>query len=147
MRKLLKLVLVAIFAVIGLIVLGSIVGTPASQTPSTPAPASQTSVPAPAQAEQPSAPTPEAKQPAPPTSAEIEHAEQQVGAALQDPFKRRLMECMGVNPWETKPVGWTAPTNEECARVIQHLEPGITPQDLETQVQQLAKARNDSSQP
>lgn len=51
----------------------------------------------------------------PNNSSSLEHAEQQVAHAMQDPSKMRLMECMGVNPWKVKAVGWTPPTKQECA--------------------------------
>jgi hypothetical protein len=51
----------------------------------------------------------------------VEHAEQQVADALQDPSKVRFMECIGVNPWKVKPAGWTPPTEQECAALKQKL--------------------------
>lgn len=52
----------------------------------------------------------------------VEHAERQVADALQDPSKVRLMECIGVNPWQVKPAGWTPPTEQECAALKQKLD-------------------------
>lgn len=51
----------------------------------------------------------------------IKQAAKQVEAAMQDPRKVRLMECMGVNPWQKKPTGWTPPTEEECNQLKQTL--------------------------
>lgn len=48
-------------------------------------------------------------------TAALQRSEQGLSKALQDPSKVRLLECMGVNPWNVKPVGWTPPTKEECA--------------------------------
>ncbi len=41
---------------------------------------------------------------------------------MKDPRKLRLMECNGINPWETKPVGWTSPTKSECVELDRVLE-------------------------
>ncbi|AYH43046.1 hypothetical protein CDA09_23060 [Azoarcus sp. DN11] len=51
----------------------------------------------------------------------VERAAKQVEAAMQDPRKVRLMECMGVNPWKEKPAGWTPPTEGECNQLKQVL--------------------------
>ena len=51
----------------------------------------------------------------------VERAAKQVEAAMQDPRKVRLMECMGVNPCKEKPAGWTSPTEEECNQLKQVL--------------------------
>lgn len=51
----------------------------------------------------------------------LKHARQQIANAMQDPSKTRLMECIGVNPWQVKPAGWTPPTKEECAALEQKL--------------------------
>jgi hypothetical protein len=51
----------------------------------------------------------------------VEHAKQEISAAMQDPSKVRLMECVGVNTWEVKPAGWVPPTKEECALLQQKL--------------------------
>jgi hypothetical protein len=48
-------------------------------------------------------------------AAATEHAEEQVQSSLQNPNNQRRMECIGVNPWKTKPNGWTPPTVKECA--------------------------------
>jgi hypothetical protein len=48
---------------------------------------------------------------------QIEQAINQLENAMKDPRKIRLLECEGINPWETKPVGWTPPTKKECAEL------------------------------
>lgn len=57
-----------------------------------------------------------------PTRAEApERAQREIGTAMQDPRKVRLMECIGVNPWKVKPDGWISPTVEECDQLKQVL--------------------------
>lgn len=51
----------------------------------------------------------------------VARAKKQMEAAMQDPRKVRLMECIGVNPWKVKPVGWAPPSEEECDRLKQVL--------------------------
>jgi hypothetical protein len=46
--------------------------------------------------------------------ATLEDAEQNLANVMQDPSKVRMIECIGVNPWQVKPAGWTPPTKEEC---------------------------------
>jgi uncharacterized membrane protein YvbJ len=53
---------------------------------------------------------------------QIKHALQQLENAMKDPRKVRLLECEGINPWETKPDGWTPPTKSECAELNKVLE-------------------------
>jgi hypothetical protein len=45
---------------------------------------------------------------------DIEKAQSELSTALNDPNKRRLMECIGVKVWAHPPAGWTAPTQKEC---------------------------------
>jgi hypothetical protein len=76
----------------------------------------------------------------------LNHAKQEVANAMQDPSKVRLMECIGVNPWEVKPAGWTPPTKEECTALEQKLgvaadgrtatAPPATPSEEDNSVQQ-----------
>jgi hypothetical protein len=44
-------------------------------------------------------------------------AEKQIEKAMKDPRKIRLLECEGINPWQTKPDGWTPPSSEECTEI------------------------------
>lgn len=52
----------------------------------------------------------------------IENAKKQLAEAMKDPRKVRLMECMGINPWQVKPTGWTSPTDTECNQLKKVLD-------------------------
>lgn len=51
----------------------------------------------------------------------LERGARKLEVALQDPRKARLMECIGVNPWEVRPADWTPPTEVECDQLKQVL--------------------------
>ncbi|WP_426369877.1 hypothetical protein [Pseudocolwellia sp. HL-MZ7] len=53
---------------------------------------------------------------------QVQKALQQLDNAMKDPRKIRLLECEGINPWKTKPNGWTKPTKNECAELNKILE-------------------------
>jgi hypothetical protein len=48
---------------------------------------------------------------------QVQNALQQLDNAMKDPEKIRLLECEGIDPWKTKPNGWTPPTKNECAEL------------------------------
>jgi len=45
---------------------------------------------------------------------EFEKSKLNFAKAMEDPDKRRLMECIGVEVYKTKPYGWTPPSTQEC---------------------------------
>ena len=55
-------------------------------------------------------------------AAALARGARQIEAAMQDPDKMRLMECIGINPWKEKPTGWTPPTTGECNAVKRKLD-------------------------
>ena len=51
----------------------------------------------------------------------LDRLKNHLAEAMKDPRKVRYMECLGVNPWNEKPEGWTAPTEYECDQLKQVL--------------------------
>ena len=49
--------------------------------------------------------------------ADLNKALNQLENAMKDPRKVRLLECEGINPWDTKPANWTPPTKSECEKL------------------------------
>lgn len=49
--------------------------------------------------------------------ADLNKALNQLENAMKDPKKVRLLECEGINPWETKPENWAPPTKVECEQL------------------------------
>lgn len=50
-------------------------------------------------------------------SDQLQHAKNQIEEAMKDPRKVRYLECQGINPWESKPNGWSPPSKKECAEL------------------------------
>jgi hypothetical protein len=63
-------------------------------------------------------------------SAAERRAELEVSAAKQNPAEVRLMECIGVNPWQIKPKDWVPPTEEECVALKQKLGMAADPSQI-----------------
>jgi hypothetical protein len=73
---------------------------------------------------------------------QLEHAKNQVSEAMKDPRKVRLMECMGINPWEVKPAGWVPPTKEECTQIQQVLSAEANAREQSSTSNPTAKSPN-----
>lgn len=52
----------------------------------------------------------------------VEKSIRNVRESLKDPDKRRMMECIGVQVYQTPPDGWTPPTEEECQSLKERLQ-------------------------
>lgn len=58
----------------------------------------------------------------------VEKAQGELSHAMEDPRKRRLTECIGVQVYKSPPPGWTAPTKEECYELEREM--GATENEL-----------------